>query len=373
MKKIILSVLIIIIFIALAFALYSNYVSMNNSPTSPRGDIEKVSSRPSIEAVEILATNLEIPWSLVFLPNAEILFTQRPGILSLLSSGQVIEIAQISDVKTIGEGGLMGLELHPEFENNNYIYIMYTYSSDGDDTLNRVIRYEYENRQISNPEIIVDEIPGARFHNGGRIKFGPDNYLYITTGDSQNPSLSQDRDSLAGKILRVTGDGFPAPGNPFNTRIYSYGHRNPQGITWDSEENLYSTEHGRSNPTGYDEVNLIEAGRNYGWPEIEGNETRNDMITPIANSGLGTWAPGSAAYLNDSLFFGGLRPKTLFELKLKNNTPTLVEHFTNEFGRIRDVIVGPDNMLYITTSNRDGRGDPVEQDDRIIRINPEKL
>lgn len=372
LKKIFIFAFLILFVILIAF-LYQSYVSVNSSPSSPEGKIKKLRADSNSNAVEVLATKLEIPWSLVFLPNEDILFTQRSGTLSLITNGDVIEIAQIADVKAIGEGGLMGIELHPKFKNNNYIYMMYTYNSTGNDTLNRVVRYEYKDKQISNPEIIVDEIPGARFHNGGRIKFGPDGYLYITTGDSQNPSLSQNINSLAGKILRVTENGSPAPGNPFNTRIYSFGHRNPQGITWDKSGNLYSTEHGRSNPTGYDEINLIEAGKNYGWPEIEGNETRNDMITPIANSGLSTWAPGSAVYLNGSIFFGGLKPKTLFELKLENNSPILVEYFTNKFGRIRDVIVGPDNMLYITTSNRDGRGEPVQEDDRIIRIDPKSF
>ena len=301
MKKVIF-ILIIILFIFALIALYKSYVKSNSSPLSPQGKIEKITSDAKPEAVETLATGLEIPWSLAFLPNSDILFTERKGTLNLLSNGNITNITQITDVKNFGEGGLMGITLHPNFNNNQYIYLMFTYSSNGNDTLNRVVRYKYENGELNDRQIIVDEIPGARFHNGGRIKFGPDGYLYITTGDSQNSSLAQNKDSLAGKILRVTDDGSPTPGNPFNTRIYSYGHRNPQGITWDSSGNLYETEHGRSNPTGYDEVNMIETGKNYGWPEIEGNETRSGMVTPIANSGLGTWAPGGAAFYNSSIF-----------------------------------------------------------------------
>ena len=380
MKKLAFTIGFILLFLMVSIALYQNYVTMNNAPSSPDGEIEKISSDSNPQAIEILASNLQIPWSLDFLPasqndkaNSDILFTQRPGILSLLSNGSVSTVAEIEDVEAIGEGGLMGLTIHPDFSNNQFIYLMYTYSAKEDNTLNRVVRYKYSEGTITDKEIIVDRIPGARFHNGGRIKFGPDEFLYITTGDSQEPSLAQNRDSLAGKILRVKDDGSPAPGNPFNSRIYSYGHRNPQGLTWDSSGNLYSTEHGRSNPTGYDEVNLIEAGKNYGWPEIEGNEVRNNLVTPLANSGLGTWAPGSAAFYNKSLFFGGLRGAALFELKLENEKTILVEHFLNEFGRIRDAVIGPDNMIYITTSNRDGRGDPTTEDDRIIRIDPDQL
>ena len=367
---------IVFILIVTAFALvalYKSYVSTNSLPSSPNGEIEKITTKTKPEAIEVMAKNLEIPWAITFLPSGNLIFTQRPGTLSLLSNGEITTIAQIPEVKAYGEGGLMGVTLHPDFTNNNYIYLMYTYSSDGNNTLNRVVRYNYENNILSNKQIIMDEIPGAIYHNGGRIKFGPDGYLYITTGDSRNPSLSQNKDSLAGKILRVTDEGSPAPGNPFNSRVYSYGHRNPQGITWDTSGKLYETEHGRSNPTGYDEVNQIEEGKNYGWPEIEGNETRNGMVTPIANSGLGTWAPGSAAYLNGSIFFGGLKGEALYELKLNNDKPILVEHLKNQFGRIREAVIGPDNMIYITTSNRDGRGDPNQEDDKIIRIDPSQL
>ena len=200
-------------------------------------------------------------------------------------------------------------------------------------------------------KIIVDRIPGAPNHDGGRIKFGPDNFLYITTGDAQEPSLAQDRNSLAGKILRVTRDGDPVPDNLFGTRIYSYGHRNPQGITWDNQGRLWETEHGSS---ATDELNLITPGKNYGWPEIRGDQTRAGMVSPVIQSGSQTWAPGGVAFLNGSIFFAGLRGSALYEYKI--NEKRLVEHFKNEYGRLRDVVVGPDNMLYVTTSNRDGRG-----------------
>lgn len=374
MKKIFLIIasLIVIILIVAAIFLYRNLYS--EEKYNPENDLQTITADElNREAIEVIATGLEVPWSLAFLPDGNILLTERPGRIQKVTGGKIVLIDEISDVKNFGEGGLMGLVLHPDFESNNYIYVMYTYDNEGDDTKNRVVRYKFENDELSEREIIVDEIPGARFHNGGRLKFGPDGYLYITTGDSQEPSLSQDTNSLAGKILRITEDGSPAPDNPFSSEVFSYGHRNPQGIAWDSENQLWQTEHGRSLPTGFDEVNIIEAGQNYGWPEIEGDETQDGMITPYADSGLETWAPGSAAILENSLFFGGLRPETLFELKLDQNNPVLVSHFTNQFGRIRDVVIGPDNMLYITTSNRDGRGEPTNDDDRLIRIDPNQL
>lgn len=325
------------------------------------------------ERITTITTGLEIPWALDFLPSGDILFTEREGKVKLISGNQVVEITTIPDVKVYGEGGLMGLALHPDFENNNYVYLMLTYSGNGDDTKNRVVRYKFQNNQLSERKIIVDAIPGAIFHNGGRIKFGPDGFLYITTGDSLEPSLAQNRNSLAGKILRVTDEGQAAPGNPFNNMVYSYGHRNPQGLAWDSDGRLWSTEHGRSSPSGYDEVNLIIMGRNYGWPEIQGSEKRDGMESPLAQSGQETWAPGGAAFYEGSFFFTGLRGEALYELKIENDNAIITKHLLNEYGRIRDVVLGPDNLLYISTSNRDGRGEPASTDDRIIQIDPNQL
>lgn len=175
--------------------------------------------------------------------------------------------------------------------------------------------------------------------------------------------------------MRVTESGRAVANNPFNNKVFTLGHRNPQGLAWDSTGQLWSTEHGRSGvQSGLDELNLIISGKNYGWPTIQGNETRSGMVTPIKNSESTTWAPAGAAFVDGSLFFGGLRGQTLYEAVLDNDTVTEVkEHFNSQFGRIREVVVGPDNMLYITTSNRDGRGSPQTNDDKILRINPAKL
>lgn len=342
-------------------------------PLSGKSNTTEITGTQKPKRITTIATNLEVPWAMDFLPNGDILFTERTGKLKLVSNGQVNDVATIPDVKVYGEGGLMGLAIHPDFENNNYIYLMLTYSGDGNNTLNRVVRYNYEDGKLNDRKIIVDQIPGAIYHNGGRIKFGPDKYLYITTGDSLEPSLAQDKNSLAGKILRVTDDGSPAPENPFKNQIYSIGHRNPQGLTWDNEGRLWSTEHGRSSPSGFDEVNIIIRGRNYGWPEIQGSETRNGMESPLAQSGQETWAPGGAVFHEESLFFTGLRGEALYELRIENGNAIISNHLLNEYGRIRDVLIGPDNLLYISTSNRDGRGKPSNEDDKILQIDPDQL
>lgn len=358
------------------------------SPSTSVTPVPSVSEDQPLSSV--VAENLDVPWALAFLPDKSILFTERSGNLRLISADgklRPLPIGTIAEVKEIGEGGLLGVAVHPDFEKNNFIYVYYTYSSNYNNTRNRVVRYKFLNNQLSEKTIIVDNIPGNSNHDGGRIKFGPDGFLYIATGDSQEPSLAQNTTSLAGKILRVTDSGKAAPGNPFGSAqggsslIYSYGHRNPQGLTWDGREQLWATEHGRSGiQSGLDELNMIESGKNYGWPTIQGNENKAGMVTPILNSGAtDTWAPSGAAFYprsdgDGSVFFAGLRGQGLYEAVLNGaNVSSLKKHFDHEFGRIRDVVLGPDGFLYITTSNRDGRGTPGESDDKILRVNPEKL
>ncbi|QQG42999.1 MAG: PQQ-dependent sugar dehydrogenase [Candidatus Daviesbacteria bacterium] len=321
-------------------------------------------------SITVIAENLDTPWALVFLPaspaggpGSSMLVTERPGRVRLVDNNGNLQsepVATLSSAKEIGEGGLLGITIHPNFRTNNYVYLYYTYSGDEGNTLNRVVRMTYQDRHLKDEQIIVDKIPGASNHNGGRIKFGPDGFLYITTGDAQNPSRSQDKNSLAGKILKVTDDG--------KVGVYSYGHRNPQGITWDDLGNLWETEHGQ---TAADEVNLIQPAGNYGWPVIQGDQSQEDMVSPILHSGSNTWAPAGLTYYNGSLFFGGLRGQAFFEYNIESKK--LTEHFKGEFGRIREVILGPDNLLYITTSNKDSRGNPIASDDRIIKIDPQKI
>ncbi len=373
MKKLILFLAVVVITLVFINQ-YKNKVIFNKSkPTAINSTVNTNPTNGNPEKVALVAQNLKTPWSITFLPNNDILFTERDGSLKLISNNNITTIEKISDVLEYGEGGLMGLTLHPNFSKNKYLYVMYTYQGNGNNTKNRVARYKYDNNSLSEKTIIIDNIPGAIYHNGGRIKFGPDGYLYVTTGDSLEPSLAQNTNSLAGKILRVTDSGSAAPGNPFNNLIYSYGHRNPQGITWDSTGRLWETEHGRSNPSGYDEVNIIQSGKNYGWPEIQGTEKRNGLEPPLAQSGNETWAPGNAVFLDDSLFYTGLKGEALYELKIENGNALITKHFLNEFGRIRDVVLGPDKLLYISTSNRDGRGNPSTGDDRILKIDPKQL
>jgi len=255
------------------------------------------------------------------------------------------------------------------------VYLYYTYNSTGNNTINRVVRMTYHDKKLIDEKVIVDKIPGAGNHNGGRIKFGLDKLLYIGTGDAQDPSQAQDKNTLGGKILRVTDEGKAAPDNPFHNLVYSYGHRNVQGLAWNKDGYLWATEHGRSGiQSGLDELNLILSGANYGWPILQGDQQGEGIDAARKNSGSTTWAPAGAAFVGNSLFFGGLRGQTLYEAVIKNNqVTTLKEHFNAQYGRIREVILGPDGMLYITTSNKDGRGIPQNEDDKIIRVNTTRL
>ena len=353
------TIIILLVVAVLGFVLFRNYGDFKEG-TNKRVEVPNASRTQDVPAVSTIATGLEVPWALAFLPDNSILVTERKGTIRLIKDGQLQEkpVGKIS-VKQTGESGLHGIAVDPDFNKNNLIYLYYTYADSGNQTLNRVSQLKYENQNLSDEKIIVDKIPGAIFHDGGRIKFGPDGNLYITTGDALDPSRSQDKNSLAGKILRVVND---------NVEIYSHGHRNPQGITWDEKGNLWETEHGNS---ATDEVNLIIQGRNYGWPTIKGDEKTPNMESPKIHSGSETWAPAGTAFLNESIYFGGLRGQALFQFN--TGTLELKSHFKGELGRIRDVVLGPDNMLYITTSNRDGRGNPSLDDDKIIRINPEKF
>jgi glucose/arabinose dehydrogenase len=354
-------IILLLIILSVVFV-FQRTKKVENLQPKPN-DVSQVVSNN--EKVSVVAQNLDTPWAIDFLPNGNLLVTQRGGEIDEVNpkTGEVNKVATLSQVKEIGEGGLMGIVLDPLYSKNNFVYLYYTYSGDDNTTLNRVVRMVYKDNKLSDENFIVDNIAGASNHNGGRIKFGPDGNLYITTGDAQNPSHAQNLSSLSGKILRVIGG---------NVEIYSYGHRNPQGITWDKDGQLWATEHGRSGiASGYDELNRIDQGKNYGWPTIEGDKTLDGMETPVIHSGASvTWAPAGLAYLNGSLFWGGLRGATLYEGVIEGNKVTLKEHYKGEFGRIREVIAGPDNMLYITTSNLDGRGTPKSGDDKIIRISP---
>ncbi len=333
----------------------------------------------------MVVTGLETPWAIDFAPDGRIFITERPGRVRIVKNGQLLDEPWTTiDVAPGGESGLLGLALDPEFQNNGLVYLSYTYIDGEGNSINRLVRMRDDQSSDKGTldRILVDGVRGASNHDGGRLRFGPDNKLYWTMGDAQDSDLAQDISSLNGKILRLNPDGTVPQDNPFpNSIVYSYGHRNPQGLAWQPQTGrLYSTEHGPSGfqGSGQDEVNFIEAGKNYGWPIIYGDKTRSDMVTPVIQSGSSeTWAPAGATFVvggpwDGSLLFVGLRGQSLYRLTLDTNDPFKVLGFerllVGEFGRLRDVAQGPDNAIYILTSNRDGRGRPSEGDDKLLRL-----
>ncbi|GBD03801.1 Aldose sugar dehydrogenase YliI [bacterium HR19] len=357
----------------LAFSFCSPLCSRNkDSSYSSQKIQEEKERRTNQNDFEVIIENLEIPWTIIFINRDEILITERPGKVKIFSLQykKLIREFQIEGIKHIGEGGLLGATIHPDFKENNFIYLYYTTEQNGN-LINRVERYILKNYELIKDKIILNDIPAGRIHNGGRIKFGPDGHLYITTGDAGNSDNSQNINSLAGKILRVEEDGSIPEDNPFGNYVYAYGIRNSQGIAWDAEGNLWAIDHGRSGiQSGLDEVNLIEKGRNYGWPVIQGDERKEGMETPITHSGEDTtWAPADLIYYNNSLFFTGLRGQAIYKYDITNRK--LEVYFSQKFGRLRAITIGPDGYFYVSTSNRDGRGYPNEGDDKILKINPE--
>lgn len=335
--------------------------------------LDTADQEDDIPGVDTIAEGLRIPWALDFLPDGSSLFTERVGRVWLIDeTGDLLEepLLEMDDVAAVGEGGLLGLAVHPDIEDTGWVYLYHTYRTGDASLANRVVRFDLQDRKLTNRTVILDGIPGASRHDGGRIGFGPDGLLYISTGDAAEADLAQDPLSLAGKFLRVLEDGSIPEGNPFpDSPVFSLGHRNPQGFDWDADGRLWATEHG---PAGHDEINLIEAGKDYGWPVIQGDETMPGMETPVLHSGSATWAPSGAQIVDDRLYFAGLRGESLFELDLADPSE-VTAHFEGEFGRLREVRASPDNFLYILTSNDPGEGKPLTGDDRIVRTGPVPL
>jgi glucose/arabinose dehydrogenase len=351
------------------------------------GPSHATAAAPVQYAVEAFVHGLEVPWAIDFAPDGRIFVTERPGRIRVIEHGKLrAEPWMAIDVASVGEAGLLGLAVDPRFSQNRFLYVAYTYRVGVFGLRNRLVRLR-EDEKTGNgvlDKILIDEVAGANNHDGGRVKFGPDGKLYWTTGDAQTTRYAQNLKSLNGKILRLQSDGTVPADNPFpGSYVYSYGHRNPQGLAWQpGTARLYATEHGPSGFQGCcrDEVNLIEAGKNYGWPEIRGDETQEGMMAPVVHSGSSeTWAPSGAAFATrgrwaGSLLFTGLRGQALYRVMFDprdaRKVQALERYFSRQFGRLRDVAEGPDGALYLLTSNRDGRGRPAPDDDRIIRLAP---
>jgi glucose/arabinose dehydrogenase len=322
--------------------------------------------------VSVLATDLKVPWSFAFLPGGDALVTERDSgrLLRVSSSGDVGEIQTLPEGGS-GEGGLLGVAVSPDYGEDRYVYAYYTTETD-----NRVVRF----RLGGEPEPILTGIPVNTYHDGGRIKFGPDGMLYVSTGDAGEAGNSQDRNSLGGKILRIEPDGSIPPDNPFpGSPVYSYGHRNVEGLAWDARGRLYASEFGQNT---WDEVNRIEAGENYGWPAVEGRGGEDQgYVDPItvwptseaSPSGAEIPIDGAIPQWEGDLFVTALRGERLWRLELDEGDEVVDREklLDGEIGRVRDVVQAPDGSLWVSTSNYDSYGSPVsEQDDRILRLAP---
>lgn len=375
----------------------------NTTTDAPISDAQAAASQAAQGAtqtgtkfrVETFVSGLEVPWSIVFTSPTRVLVAERPGRVRVVENGRLRAepLATISDVEPTGESGLMGLTLHPNYAQNHLLYLAYAYKGDGGKQTVRVVRFRDDGNALSERRVIIEGIPAAQFHAGTRLRFGPDGKLYITTGDATDRTLAQRMDSINGKILRLNDDGTVPPDNPFvnqpgaRPEIWTYGHRNPQGIDFQPGTNLlFETEHGPSGfdgPGGGDEVNIVERAKNYGWPTIHHTQTQAGLESPLLEytpacapaSGSfyrGASANGFADFRGD-FFFGCLVGERIIRVRLDGRRVVSQENLlAHQYGRIRDVVEGPDGAIYFSTSNRDGRGRPAKDDDRIMRLVPVK-
>jgi aldose sugar dehydrogenase len=369
---------------------FAAYLSSCDAPAGLAEDVPVETAQADVRfLVETVATGLEVPWAFAWLPNGDMLVTERPGRVRLIEKGalKAEPVYVVPDVEPSGESGLMDISLSPDFSSNNFVYLAYAYSADG--KRDKVVRYKYADGKFTEAKTIIDNMPAAPNHAGMRARFGPDRKLYITVGDATDWEEAQDNMSLAGKTLRLNEDGTIPPDNPFvgkqgyRPEIFSTGHRNAQGLAWQPGTGLmFQTEHGPSGfegrGGGADEVNIVEPGKNYGWPAIYGSRTRAGMEPPLLEY-TPACAPASGAFytgpifsgFKGNFFFGCLRGRRIVRVKLDGRKVVAQEDMlSGVFGRIREVAEGPDGYLYFSTSNRDGRGSVAKEDDRILRIVP---
>jgi aldose sugar dehydrogenase len=316
-------------------------------------------------SVDVVAEGLEVPWEIAFMPDGRALVTERPGRIRMfdgaLEDDPVAEVA----VSNQGEGGLLGLALDPDFAANGLVYLYFTTPA-----AMKLERWQFTGDTLRREADLIDgTIQAGTVHDSGRIAFGPDDDLYVATGEAGQPELAQDPDSLNGKYLRLTPEQYH--GGPSVPEIVSLGHRNPQGFDWEpGTDRLISTEHGPSGgdgPQGFDEINAIAEGNNYGWPEVYGEDHR-DFTAPLKVY-EDAIAPSGATFSEGDFYFATLRGEALHRLRLDGDRVVSDETFLDgEYGRLRTVVEGPDGALYVLTSNRDGRGDPADSDDRILRV-----
>ena len=323
--------------------------------------------RPGV-VVDTVATGLEVPWGLGFLPDGRAVVTERDTREVLLVDplgGRPQTAGIVEQAVPAGEGGLLGVAVSPDFRRDRMLYFYATRAGD-----NAVLRAPLgRDDRLGAFEIVLDGIPRGFIHNGGRLRFGPDGMLYVSTGETGDGAQSQDRSSLGGKILRITPDGEPAPGNPDpDSPVWTWGHRNVQGLTFDDDGNLWASEFGQST---YDELNLIREGGNYGWPQVEGRGDSGEFVDPQVVWSTSDASPSGIAWAEGHVWLGALGGTRLWRVTIEDGRASDPTAFlTGDHGRLRAVEVAPDGMLWVTTSNRDGRGIPEVEDDRILVVRP---
>ncbi|MGQ4729419.1 MULTISPECIES: PQQ-dependent sugar dehydrogenase [Streptomyces] len=347
------------------------------SPASPGRSADLPPEKGSAKVVSTLTENLKSPWGLAALPGGDLLVSSRDeGTIHRIDgeSGKQTLLGSVPGVAPAGEGGLLGLAVSSTFGADQLVYAYFTTTSD-----NRIVRMSYDEKrpagqQLGAPDTVLRGIPKGSIHNGGRIAFGPDKMLYAGTGEAGDTELSQDKESLAGKILRMTPDGEPVHGNPeADSVVYSYGHRNVQGLAWDAEKRLWAAEFGQNT---WDELNLIEPGGNYGWPEVEGREGEDGFIDPVAQWKTSEASPSGIAYAEGSIWMAGLRGERLWRIPLsgeKAGEPLADPQafLEEEHGRLRTVVSAGGDRLWLVTSNTDGRGTQKPGDDRVLQVEVE--